>query len=155
MSGVCVPITPARVTVDLPRSRFSIQQKEALRTQTHYKVSGVCVPVTPARVTVDLRFRGGLVFKAHSLFQSAVSFWYVLRGMVASGSAGLSGVCVPVSPARVTVDLRSRDVFKAHRLCVSLNSRLESNKEKEKEEGVVGCLRPRHPRHRHRRSVCE
>ena len=29
-----------------------------------------------------------------------------------------------------------RLVFKAHRLCVSLNSRLESNKEKERREGL-------------------
>ena len=28
-------------------------------------------------------------------------------------------------------------VFKAHRLCVSLNSRLESNKEEEKEKGTT------------------
>jgi len=31
-------------------------------------------------------------------------------------------------------------VFKAHRLCVSLNSRLEGNKEEEEEESKVGAL---------------
>ena len=35
-------------------------------------------------------------------------------------------------------------VFEAHRLCVSLNSRLESNKEEEEETGLDGeaCLEP-------------
>jgi len=31
-------------------------------------------------------------------------------------------------------------VFKAHRLCVSLNSMLESNKEEKEVQGVGGCL---------------
>jgi len=33
-------------------------------------------------------------------------------------------------------------VFKAHRLCVSLDSRLESNKEEEEKQGVKLQLRP-------------
>ena len=33
-------------------------------------------------------------------------------------------------------------VFQAHRLCVSLNSRLDSNTEKEEEEGTSPCSSP-------------
>ena len=52
---------------------------------------------------------------------------------------GVGGGAPPVPPLQLlhrnVQQFRGGLVFKAHRLCVSLNSRLESNKEEKEEEG--------------------
>ena len=91
------------------------------------------------------RFQGGLVFEAHRLvYHSALGLGVIKkksylqqlrvpRGRAAKGTGAAPPHHCQENMAHIGHVQRFRGglVFKAHRLCVSLNSRLESNKEEE------------------------
>ena len=63
------------------------------------------------------------------------------------GGAGTVRTCISRLQGSGSVRFRGGLVFKAHRLCVSLNSRLESDKEEEEDLLVVEEEGQVHPLH--------